>query len=49
MYSLYELMATAIKVNDEKKANIIIVGFETSISPSCKDIKKFIRNYFFKP
>jgi len=37
-------MPTAIKVKDEKKANTIIVRFETSISPSWKEIKIFIRD-----
>ena len=34
LYSLYELMPTAMKVNDEKNAKIIMVRFETSTSPS---------------
>ena len=46
LYSLYELIPTAMKVNDEKKANITIVRFETSTSPSWKDIKLFIKNFF---
>ena len=41
-------MPTAIKVKDENKANIIIVRFETSTSPSWKDIRIFIRDIFFK-
>ena len=41
-------MPTAMKVNDEKKANTKMVRFETSTSPSWKDIKIFIRQYFFK-
>ena len=45
LYSLYELMPTAMKVKDEK-ANTIIVRFETSTSPSWKDIKKFIDIFF---
>ena len=49
LYNLYELMPTAMKVKDEKNANTIIVRFETSTSPSWKDIKKFIRWYFSKP
>ena len=48
LYSLFELIPTATKVNDEKKANIIIVRFETSTSPSWKDIKIFIRHFFLK-
>ena len=36
-------MPTAMKVKDEKKANNIIVKFETSTSPSWNDIKIFIR------
>ena len=39
-------MPTAIKVKDEKKANTKMVKFETSTSPSWKDIKIFIRNNF---
>ena len=42
-------MPTDIKVKDEKKANTNIVRFETSTSPSWKDIKISIRNYFLKP
>ena len=42
-------MPTAMKVNDEKNANTNMVRFETSTSPSWKDIKIFIRDYFFKP
>ena len=49
LYSLYELIPTAIKVNEEKKANTNMVKFETSTSPNWKDIKIFIRNYFSKP
>ena len=40
-------MPTAMKVKDEKKANATNVRFETSTSPSWKDIKIFI-NIFFK-
>ena len=47
LYSLYELMPTAMKVKEEKKANTNIVKFETSTSPSWKDIKMFIRKYIF--
>jgi len=47
LYSLYELIPTAMKVKDEKNANTTIVRFETSTSPSCKDIKMFIRKNFF--
>jgi hypothetical protein len=39
-------MPTAIKVKDEKKANINMVMFETSTSPNWKDIKIFISNFF---
>ena len=39
-------MPTAIKVKDEKKAKTTIVRFETSTSPSWKDIKIFINNFF---
>jgi len=34
LYSLYELIPTAMKVKDEKKANTTIVKFETSTSPN---------------
>ena len=34
LYSLYELMPTAMNVKEEKKAKTIIVRFETSTSPS---------------
>ena len=47
LYSLYELIPTAIKVKEEKNANNIIVRFDTSTSPSWKDDKIFIRHYFF--
>ena len=43
LYSLYELMPTAMKVKDEKNTNTIIVRFDTSTSPSWKDKKIFIR------
>ena len=49
LYSLYELIPTAIKVKEEKKANTNIVRFETSTSPRLNDKKIFIRYYFFKP
>ncbi len=49
LYSLYELMPTAMKVKEEKNANTNIVRFETSTSPSWKDIKIFISYNFFKP
>jgi len=49
LYSLYELMPTAMNVKEEKKAKTNIVRFETSTSPSWKDIKISIRNYFLKP
>ena len=49
LYSLYELIPTAMNVKDEKNAKINIVRFETSTSPSWKDIKIFIRKNFFKP
>ena len=42
-------MPTAMKVKDEKKANTKMVRFETSTSPSWKDIKIFISHYFLKP
>ena len=40
-------MPTAMKVKEEKKAKTNIVRFETSPSPSWKDIKMFIRKIFF--
>ena len=46
LYSLYELIPTAIKVKDEKKANTTTVRFETSTSPNWKDIKIFIKQFF---
>ena len=49
LYNLYELIPTAIKVNDEKKAKTTIVRFDTSTSPNWKDIKIFIRKIFLKP
>ena len=49
LYSLYELIPTAMKVKDEKKAKITMVRFETSTSPNWKDIKMFIRKIFLKP
>ena len=49
LYSLKELIPTAMKVKDEKKANTNIVRLETSTSPNWKDIKISIRKYFFKP
>ena len=42
-------MPTAMKVKEEKKTNTDMVRFETSTSPSWKDIKTFILYYFFKP
>ena len=48
MYSLYELIPTAINVKEEKNAKTNIVVFETSTSPNWKDIKMFIRKNFFK-
>ena len=42
-------MPTAKNVKEEKKAKTNIVRFETSTSPSWKDIKIFIRKKFFKP
>ena len=40
-------MPTAINVKEEKKAKTNIVKFETSTSPSWKDIKMFIRKNYF--
>ena len=47
LYSLYELIPTAMKVKDEKNAKTTKVRFETSTSPSWNDIKIFIRENFF--
>ncbi len=47
LYNLYELMPTAMKVKDEKNTNTKMVRFETSTTPSWKDIKIFIGCYFF--
>ena len=49
LYSLYELIPTAINVKDEKNASTKMVKFETSTSPSWKDINIFIKDYFYKP
>ena len=49
LYSLYELMPTAMNVKEDKKTKTNIVRFETSTSPNWKDIKMFIRKNFFKP
>jgi len=38
-----------MKVKDEKKAKTEKVRLEISTSPNWKDIKIFIRIYFFKP
>ena len=46
LYNLYELIPTAIKVKDEKKASTNTVRFDTSTSPSWKDIKIFISDFF---
>ena len=48
LYSLNELMPTAMNVKDEKNAKTNMVRFETSTSPSWKDIKIFIKDHFFK-
>ena len=40
-------MPTAMNVKEEKKTKTNIVRFETSTSPSWKDIKKFIRKNLF--
>ncbi len=42
-------MPTAMNVNDEKNTKTKIVKFETSTSPSWKDIKIFMRGNFLKP
>jgi len=47
LYSLYELIPTAMNVKEEKNAKTKIVKFETSTSPSWKDIKMFMRKNFF--
>jgi len=49
LYSLYELIPTAMNVKEEKKAKTTTIRFESSTSPSWKDIKIFIRNNFLKP
>ena len=48
LYSLYELIPTAMNVKEEKNAKTKIVRFETSTSPSWKDIKIFIKYHFFQ-
>ena len=40
-------MPTAMNVKEEKNAKTNIVRFETSTSPSWKDVKIFIRKNFF--
>ena len=47
LYSLYELMPTAMNVKEEKNAKTTKVRFETSTSPSWNDIKIFISENFF--
>ena len=47
LYSLYELMPTAMKVKDEKNNNTNMVRFETSTSPSWNDIRIFISQNLF--
>ena len=47
LYSLYELMPTAMKVKDEKNTNTNMVRFETSTSPSWNDIRIFISQNLF--
>ncbi len=42
-------MPTAMNVKDEKNTNTNIVRFETSTSPSWKEIKIFIKKNFLKP
>ena len=42
LYNLYELIPTATKVKDENNTNTKMVRFETSTSPSWKDINIFI-------
>ena len=42
-------MPTAMNVKEEKKAKTNKVRFETSTSPSWKDIKISIMKNFFKP
>ena len=46
LYSLYELIPTAMKVIDEKKTKTNMVIFETSTSPSWKEMKIFIKDFF---
>jgi hypothetical protein len=47
LYILYELMPTAMNVKEVKNAKTNIVRFETSTSPSWKDIKIFIKKEIF--
>ena len=42
LYSLYELIPTAIKVNEEKKISMVRVKLDTSTSPNCKELKIYI-------
>ena len=42
-------MPTAMNLKEEKNAKTNTVKFETSTSPSWKDIKIFIIKNFFKP
>ena len=42
-------MPTAMKVKDEKNTSTNMVRFETSTSPSWKDINICIKDYFYKP
>ena len=46
LYSLYELIPTAMNVKEEKNAKTNIVRFETSTSPSWKVRKIFINHFF---
>jgi len=46
LYSLYELMPTAMNVKEEKNAKTNIVRFETSTSPNWNDKKIFIKHFF---
>ena len=42
-------MPTAMNVKEEKNNKTNMVRFDTSTSPSWKDIKIFIEHYFLKP
>ena len=49
MYNLYELIPTAMNVNDEKNIRINKVIFETSTSPNWIDIKNWLEIIWVRP